>query len=344
MLMGAALLLLVAGALPVGGAPAVYRGGLMLVLAAAMGLVSLYAVFRLAGREWWRLALALAMGVLFVGGISAVWMYGREGWRFASGGEWRWLGGLGLWCTAFFGAGMAAVGGFGVYRLMNRRLWLAALHLALVAMGLGCMADYTEEVKGMVAMPSAQNREKPVMHDRLDDRGQAYPFGFSIGVKNFEITYYESKTYGLYSYTGKGWKRLASAEAENGRVVFPGEIEIADREVRPLPGMPRPMYVHGGGKVVVKEEDPVKSYEALCVIEDGKETVELPVRVNQPIFYGEWIFYLSSFREGPVGGPIVLMTARRTPGRLWMLGGIAGLLVATAFLCWMPGEGKEGAV
>ncbi len=341
--MAAALLLLVAGALPAGGAPAVYRGGLMVFLALVLGLLSLYAVLRLAGREWWRLALALAMGFLFVGGVAAMWMYGLEGWRFASGGEWRWLGGLGLWCTAFIGAGMAAVGGLGVYKLMNGRLWLAAVHLSLVAMGLGCMADMTGEVKGMVAMPSAQNRGRAAMRDRLEDEGKAYPFGFSIGVKNFEVTYYESKTYGLYAYEGRSWKHLASTEAEDGGISFPGESRLSESDVKPLPGMPRPMYVLGGGKVVVKEEAPVKSYEALCVIEDGKDSVELPVRVNEPLFRGDWIFYLLSFRDVR-GEPVVQMMARRSPGRIWMLGGIAGLLVSTAFWCWMPREGKEASV
>lgn len=341
MLMGAALLLLLAGALPGGGVPAVYRGGLMCALGAALALASLYGVFRLSGRAWWRLLLSLVMAFLLVGGVAAVWMYGAQAWRFAAGGEWRWLGSLGFLCTAFFGAGMAAVGGFGLWRLMNRRLWLAAVHLSLVAMGLGVMLDHAGEVKGQVAMLSAQNGGRPMMHSRLEAGRTAYPFGFSVGVKNFEVTYYEGNTYGLYAYEGRGWKRVATAEAERENIAFPGGIEVAEKDVKPLPGMPRPMFVLGGGQVVVKEPAPVKSYEALCLVEDGAETAEFSVRVNEPLSYKDWIFYLSSYREGHGGAPVVLMTARRAPGRPWMLGGIAGLLVATAFWCWMPGDGKE---
>lgn len=344
MLMGAALLLLLAGALPLGGVPSVYRGGLMAALGAALSVASLYAAFRLSGRAWWRLLLALVMGFLFVGGVAAVWMYGAQALRFAAGGEWRWLGGLGFLCTAFFGAGMAAVGGFGVWRLMNKHLWLAAVHLSLVAMGLGVMADRAGEVKGLMAMPSAQNKGRPTMHAQFEDAGKAvYPFGFAVGVKNFDVTYYEGNTYGLYAYEGRAWKRLASAEAKDGTIAFPGGVEVASNDVKPLPGMPRPMFVLGGGKVVVKEQPPVKSYEALCRVEDGEKTAEFTVRVNEPLFYGDWMFYLSSYREGQGGHPVVLMTARRSPGRIWMLGGIAGLLVATAFWCWMPGDGKEVA-
>lgn len=341
MLMAAALLLVVSGALPVGGTPAVYRGGLLLALAAAISLASLYAALKLSGRQWWRLALALLMAFMLVGGVSAAWMYGLEGWRFAQGGEWKWLGSLGMWCTAFFGCGMAIVGAWGMYRLLDRRLWLAALHLSLVAMGLGCFADYMGETKGMMTLPSAQNTGRMAMHEQLVDEGRAYPFGFSVGVKNFEVSYYGNGSYGLYEFAAGRWKRLALADERDGRVSFPGDVDVAVKDIKDLPGMPRPMYVIGGGRVVVKEEAPVKSYEATCVVEQGNQLTEHMVRVNEPLFCGDWIFYLLNYRDVH-GVPHVQMMARRSPGRLWMLGGIGGLLLSTVFWCWMPAQQPQG--
>lgn len=341
MLMAAALLLVVAGALPVGGAPEVYRGGLMLALAAAILLASLYAAFRLAGREWWRLVLALVMGFMLVGGVAAAWMYGLEGWHFARSGEWKWLGSLGMWCTAFFGCGMAVVGAWGLYRLLDRRLWLAAMHLALVAMGVGCLADCAGEVKGMMTMPSARKAGRVAMRERLAVGERVYPFGFSVGVKDFKISYYDNAAYGLYEFTGTGgWKRLALAhEEEGGRLAFPGGVNLLAKELKTLPGMPRPMHVLGGGRVVVEEEPTVKSYEAVCVIEEEGKLTEQIVRVNEPLHYKDWIFYLLSYRDAH-GVPSVQMMARRSPGRPWMLGGIGGLALSTVFWCWSPDKQK----
>lgn len=335
MLMAAALLLVVAGALPVGGAPSVYRSGLMLALAAAISLFCLYAALRLAGRGWWRLLLALVMALMLVAGVAAAWMYGLEGWKFAQRGTWNWLGSLGMWCTTFFGGGMAVIGGWGMFRLLDRRLWLAALHLSLVAMGIGCFADFFGETKGMMQLPSAQNRGSVAMHEQLVDGGRAYPFGFSVGVKNFEVSFYDNASYGLYEFAAGRWRRLALADAEDGRVAFHGGIDVAVADVKPLPGMPRPMYVLGGGRVVVKEQPSVKSYEATCVVEQGNELSEHGVRVNEPLFYGDWIFYLLSYKDVH-GTPHVQMMARRSPGRPWVLGGIGGVLLSTAFWCWLP--------
>ncbi len=79
MVLGAVLLLLVAGAFPYNGAPQVYRSGMMLVLGGVVGLLCLYAAFRLAGGCWGRLPAVMARLFVSCGGVAGVWRV-SQGW------------------------------------------------------------------------------------------------------------------------------------------------------------------------------------------------------------------------------------------------------------------------
>lgn len=336
----AALMILIAGAWPMCGAPEVYRSGFLLLLGGVIGILSFCAGAALTGKQWWRLLLAALLAFIATGCLCGAWMYTVAGIEFAAGGEWRWLGSLGRWIMATAMLGMVGVSFVGVFRLMTHRLWLAAVHFSLVAMGIGCFADYCGEVKGPLVLSMPQEGEVPMMQKSVYDGNRLHPFGFSLGLKQFTVLRYEDAvTCRLCVYKNGRWLVQTELTPQNGILKTDG-ISVPLSELKMLPGMPHAMYVLEDGRVIVKNDAPVKSYEAVCVIENEGKREEYRLRVNEPISYNGWLFYLMHC-DTEAGKQTVYVTARCAPGRPWMIGGMAALMISVAFWCWLPKK-KEG--
>ncbi len=335
----AAVVILIAGAWPLGGAPAVYHSGFLLSLGALIGLLCLCAGARMAGKRWLRLLPAALLAFIAAGCLCGAWMYAKAGIEFALSGEWKWLGSLGRWVTALALLGIAGVAAAGVHRLMDVRLWLAAAHFSLAVMGIGCFSDYAGEVKGTLFLTAAEEGAPVPMQHGLHQEGRSYPFGFSIGLLGFSVEYYDDAPCGLYAYEEGQWKLKRELTPREGVLHVEEGLDVPLGRLKTLSGMPHPMYVLEDGRVLLKGAAPVKSYDALCTVTTNGRDEKRHVRVNEPLAQGGWLFYLADYREVH-GRPGVYLTARYAPGRPWMLGGMGALLVSTAFWCWTPRRGR----
>lgn len=338
----AALVILMAGAWPVGGAPEVYRSGFLLLLGGVIGALSFCAGITLTGKQWWRLLLSALLAFIATGCLCGAWMYTVAGIDFAAGGGWRWLGSLGRWIMATAMLGIVGVSAVGIFRLMSSRLWLATVHFSLVSMGIGCLADYCGEIKGSLSLPVAQNGQPPVMQESVYVGNCLYPFGFSFGIKQFTVSRYDDAvTCCLCIYKNGQWQVQSEMTPQNG-ILKTDNFSVPLSELKTLPGMPYAMYVLEDGRVIVKNEAPVKSYDAVCVIENGGKTEEHHILVNEPVSYNDWIFYLMHC-DFSQGRQTVYITARCAPGRPWMIGGMAALMLSVACWCWLPSRKEEPA-
>ncbi len=338
MAMGGGVVLLFGGGFPLLGAPDIYRGGAMLLLAPVLAGLSLWGMLRLCRGEGFRFALGTLFTFLALIGLTMVLQYGAQSAKFAATGGPMWFAAIGTACTA--GAGLIFIGVFGylAYRLMTQRLWLAAAHLSVVLVLVGGLVDYGWETRLMQLQPAdGQTVLKSVTHG-----GETLQLPFHLRVDDFSIVRYEGcERYALYAFdhAAKRWQKQKELQRE-------GEELVSGAERWPLaalstaPGMPAPYLLAGQGRVILKEEQPVKEYRAQCQVttwhKGREETRREQLRVNEPIIAKGWQISLMSHSTDAAGRPLVHLQLREAPGRFWALCGMVGIMLCTACWSWLP--------
>ena len=116
MSLGAACVLLLAGAFPLMGAPEVYRSGAMMLLGGLVVLLCLWGGWRLATGLRWQLIVGLIFLFFTVAGLNMLVQYGAKAVEYAGIGGPMWAGAVawGAWrlpgwcswrCSGFSAAG-----------------------------------------------------------------------------------------------------------------------------------------------------------------------------------------------------------------------------------------------
>lgn len=336
MLIGAVCVLLFAGGFPRLGAPDVYRGGAMLLLGVIGAMLSLWGAMRLAAGQVLRLIVGMVLAFLALAGVAVLFRYGAGAVELAQKGGAMWAGAVGMGCTALTGLLFVAIFGYLAMRLLTPRLWLAMSHVSVFLVALGAYLDFCGEVTATLALPSdASVRASSVQ----TEDGREWPLGFSLAVKEFEVSFYDDVT------------RYEIASAHNGRWENPQELSLRDgrlwlgdeswplSDLKTAPGIDRPFLMLPGEtpRLIMQMPPTVKEYRALCELQTDykgmpESRTEL-LRVNEPIECKGWLVSLMSYR--PMGNKLlVIMQARRAPGRICAMSGMLGLLLSLAFWCW----------
>ncbi len=340
MALGAACVLLLAGAFPLLGAPEVYRSGAMLLL----GVITIILCF--AGG--WRLAVGrrgqLIFGLVFlfftVTGLCMLGQYGAKALEYARIGGPMWAGAVGMLCVALTGVVFMAVFGFLCYRVMNQRiLWLAGLHWAVALLGIGAFVDAACEIRVPVTLPADARTE---LTELVLDDGRTLPLGFRLRVDDFVVQHYDDATYSLYTFENGRPGPMQPVE-RRGETLHLGNESWPLSALKNAPGMPHPFLMIPGQPIRVLVQNPatVRDYCARIVAftdhRGRPETHKAELRVNSPFACKDWRFTLSSYRrEG--AHTEVLMQARRAPGRFAALCGMVGIIICTAVWCWWRKE------
>lgn len=342
MSLGAACVLLLAGAFPLMGAPEVYRSGAMLLLGGLVVLLCLWGGWRLATGLRWQLIVGLIFLFFTVTGLNMLVQYGAKAVEYAGIGGPMWAGAVGMGCVALTGAVFMAVFGFLCCRVMNRRvLWLAGAHWAVALLGIGAFADAAYEVRVPVTLPADARTE---LTELVLDDGRILPLGFRLRVDDFEVKHYDDATYTIYTFD-KGRPGAAQPVECRGDMLHLGQECWPVSALKSAPGMPHPFLMLPGtpARVLVQKPGTVRDYCAkLVAFTDHRgrpETHKADLRVNSPFACKDWRFSLSSYRDD--GGRYeVLMQARRAPGRFAALCGMVGIIICTAVWCWWRKEGQ----
>ena len=333
MTLGAVAVLLLAGGFPPAGVPGVYHGGAMLLAGLAVLMLCLWGTWRLASGQLVRLAVGLTSLFLAGAGVMGLWSFGAESCRMAAIGGPMWFGAVGVGCMAAIGALFAGIFGFLTWRLMHRRLWLAALHLctALVLLGAGVDMLYSREHALSLEVGKAG---APLP---LSAGGSLTPL-----VKNFEIERYEgSESYALLRHEGGRWVHQGTPQLQGEEIVYEGERWPVSSLQR-IASMPRPFLLIPGQppRLLLQGEAPVKAYHADCRLTlrhgDQQEIQEVTLRVNKPVGCKGWLLYLMSYRPLSDGSTRVELLARHAPGRFLTLLGFIGIILSTAGWCYHP--------
>ena len=340
MALGAACVLLLAGAFPLLGAPAVYRSGAMLLLGALVVLLCLWGGWRLAAGRRGQLVFGLVFLFFTVTGLSMLVQYGAKALEYAGIGGPMWAGAVGMGCVALTGVVFMAVFGFLCYRVMNQRvLWLAGVHWALALLGTGAFVDAACEVRMPVTLPADAKTELTELF--LDD-GRHVPLGFRLRIDAFTVRHYDDATYTIYAFEN-GRPGPARPVERRGETLHLGAESWPVSELKTAPGMPHPFLMLPGNpaRVLVQNPGTVKDYCASVVAftdhRGRPETHKAELRVNTPFACKDWRFSLSSYRQAG-DTTEVLLQARRAPGRFAALAGMVGVIICTAVWCWWRKE------
>lgn len=336
MLIGAACVLLFAGGFPRLGAPELYRGGAMLLLGVLAGLLSLWGAWVLAQGMRLRLVFGMVFTMLAIVGLVTLVTYGSRSVELAEKGGAMWAGAIGMGCTAMVGVIFTVVFGYLASRLMTRRLWLAGVHVCVLLITVGAYLDFCGKEEALLSLPA--NGSVTATSVRTQD-GRELPLDFAITINDFEIHYYEGDHYSIRRSQDGGWIDPRKLELRDGFLCLGDTEKWPLSALRTAPGIEQPFLLVPGepARLIVKDPPTVREYVAQCSLTQlyrgRQETSHEILRVNEPIERQGWVMTLMSHR--PMGHTqLVIMQARRSPGRIWVLAGLAGLMVTTACWCW----------
>lgn len=338
MLLGAVVVLLFAGGFPPHGVPGIYHGGAMLLAGAATCVLCLWGAWRLAVGNRLRMVLGVLCAAWAGVGAIGVWQFGAETCRLAGIGGAMWFGAVGVGCLALIGGLFVVIFGFLAWRVMLRKLWLAALHLCTALALLGAGADWWGGESEILQLQVGASHEKKLP---LGDHGAQ----LSVCVTDFNLTRYDGdESYGLLRHEDGHWALVGAPERRGDMIVWGEESWPVISLVR-VAGMPQPFRLLPGKppRLLMQYEAPVKDYRATCrfsVLREGKsgEVQEEVLRVNHPAVCEGRLFYLMSYRPLGHGGMQVDLLVRRAPGRFLVLLGLIGVVLSTACWCFCPRE------
>lgn len=336
MLIGAVCVLLFAGGFPRLGAPDLYRGGAMLLLGVLAGALSFWGAWALGRGMRVRLVCGMVLTMLAIVGLVTLFTYGSRAIELAGQGGAMWAGAVGMGCTAMVGVLFTAVFGYLASRVMTPRLWLAGMHVCVLLVILGAYLDFCGEEEAVLSLPA--NGSATATSVRTRD-GRELPLNFAITVNRFDIHYYESEHYSIRRSEGGGWVDPQPLELRDGFLCLGDTGKWPLSALRTAPGIDQPFLLVPGepNRLIVKDPSTVREYAATCSLTQQyrgrEETGQEVLRVNEPIERQGWVITLMSHR--PMGNTqLVIMQARRSPGRIWVLAGLAGLMVTTVCWCW----------
>lgn len=336
----APLLIAVVALLLVRDHPETYRGGFMLGLGIAGGVVCLIGACLLARRQLPRLLVGLLLLVLAALALPGVLLFGGRAIDFARIGGVVWFGSVGMICLALVSLLIAGVLGYLGFRVMKAPgLWISASHLFVVLLLVGAYVDFYHA------------QELPVT---CVVGGPAFPIGaqpFSVQVEAYEAKPYEGgETYALFRHDKGRWLEIGTPRKEGDAVLLgteswslssfrpvPDEVEGSAEKFLLLPGRPP--------RLLLQYPAPVREHVASCRFmaengsrppsADGGRLVRL--RVNEPFSFNGWLVYLMS---ADASGRRVQLLLRRAPGRPFIYIGAIGLVLSSFVWGFAKREGE----
>ncbi len=323
-------------------AEGVYRGGAMLLLGLLCTVLSFCGAWRIAAGQRLRLVFGIVFLFFAVIGLVMVWSYGKQGLIFAEQGGPMWMGAIAMFCTALSGLVFFTVFGYLTKRVMNRRLWLGGIHVALTVLAIGLYVDYKYEVRAVLLLPADGSVSADKVHLTQDTKE---PLGFSLKVEAFSVSYYDNVNYTLYAMEQGRPVRPVQLAVQGNKLVA-GDEHWDKNLLQTAPGILYPFYTVPGNppRIIVQNPPVVKDYCAHCLVNTDyrgrAEQRREQLRVNAPLSCKGWLISLVGY-ESHHGRTLVRLQARRAPGRIAALSGMVGVIICTACWCWWKEEERE---
>lgn len=228
-------------------------------------------------------------------------------------------------------------------RWRPRTVFFLAAHLGVVSLLYGAALGYFrgERTQFAAMIGAAPEQALP------GPKNQQIPLSFALAVRSFRVESY-SPVYHLYEppagVTGEHVMLATLRFDRHGKLNLPDE-SIAAAEMQDAEGGWLSQKLLANGQLLHRGSAVPSHFSAKALIVDPDAAVErqeVAFGVNQPLCYGGWRFYLMSYdtREERY----VVLSARRDPGRPWVIAGLWLIIVGCAGLCWQKQPGQKASV
>lgn len=241
-----------------------------------------------------------------------------------------------------------------------KRISFFISHLSLVAILLGCFIGMFFSVRSEFSMqigseyvyeevPGPERKTTQNVMDRI--RSNNVELGFGIAVKSFVVDHFPAEydlfvevekedrfggKYLDYEFTKTYYTKQGDLQFDNGTVVSLESLKNSDS------GKWLQQYVVEGVGIVQLAPLRDKFYEVEIRItnKDREELALEKMRINYPIKYNGWKFYLMSYDKQ--NQQYISITARKDPGRVLVVWGFWALMISISMLCFGANVLKGG--
>ncbi len=230
---------------------------------------------------------------------------------------------------------MGTVCGGCVVAIGMRRRWqrpgFVLCHLGVVLVCVGALVGYGWGKQSGFRTPVSAEHATDAL-PRAD--GTSIPLGFQLAVVAAKADYYPPKAYNMFAPPEYDFVREVAILPDD-TLDLPPELQPAPDALRDEKGKWSSHTVLSNGNMLQIVPPTAKYYEAtLRFMHDDAASDTRVTKVNHPVTYRGWRFYLMDYSTDPY--LTVSLSARHDPGRLWVIVGIWVLIVGTAWLCWIP--------
>lgn len=222
-------------------------------------------------------------------------------------------------------------------RFTWKKLGFYLSHLGIILLLGGALLGMLYEEQVQFAIPISETMD---FWEIPKADGDQIELGFGFGVTNFNVDRFEPD-YALYQpviitkdgitttdYEFIDRIRIQDDMYDLGTLgtVSGSILRLADNNWREQHYLP-------GGEVLVKYPQEDQHYLASFRIrDDNDELYYYDLKVNHPVDYSGWRFYLMSYDQSSLQH--VVLSARNDPGRNYVVLGIWIVMIGTAIICW----------
>jgi len=212
-----------------------------------------------------------------------------------------------------------------------RRPAFLLAHLGVVAILAGAFLAFVRGVQGKIV--ASVGETLPTREAQSEDGGRAIPLGFGLTVPEFHMEYFDP-SYDWFEPQADGKDPQFTRRIRQGKdgSLDLGAQRLAREELRERDGRWRDQIPLANGGVLCRAPQMVSDYRAdVELTTESGRSKRAVLRVNHPVAFGGWRFYLMSCDEG---GTVAHLAARRDPGRLAVIAGIWALFAGVTAMCW----------
>jgi cytochrome c biogenesis protein ResB len=242
--------------------------------------------------------------------------------------------------------GVLAVGS--VWACRRRRPAFILTHLGCAVVLWGAFLGLLWTKQGSLTLPVTAHHGADGLRSSA---GKTAPFGFRVSATRFDVAFYPPQYRLLHAAPGQPDWMPTEDELRRARLIDvpdSGEIGLGDAgrvrvdELRAGADAWVPVHRMDSGWLLWLEPAVPRRYEADLefLSKDGAREMRT-IRVNQPATRQGWRFYLTSYDGN--ARRFVVVTARRDPGRPWVVAGIWMVIAGVAWTCWGKGAVRSHA-
>jgi hypothetical protein len=232
-----------------------------------------------------------------------------------------------------------------------RREWASAVtHMGVAVILTGGLIDARWAIRGNLLVPVGA--ESIIERLELNDNRTA-PFGFGVSVERLDVTFYDPDYY-LHRPRRKApvdreeqrpedYERIGKFRVESDGFLYMGKYgRLKTSLLRAHDGEWTPTYRLDDGSILKLAPRTPQLFDAVLRLHEGNTAMDRSLRVNHPVSWRGWKFYLISYGDDErSSGRMAVLLARRAPGCRAVIAGIWMSMLGVAVMCFRRAKASD---